>query len=193
MDEQHEEKIDIQDERSNNPTGEDINRGGNGGMGRSISTEPVQPEEGMSQNVSECPDLEGLSKKQRRAIPILIQTKSKTAMCEEAGISIRTLSRWMTQEAFKTEYNRQRDEVVQGALDRMKIALTPAVDTLINVMSDDRESSNVRVRCAEDIIDHIVDDRKFKENEDIEKRLEALEKMKDRKSRRTNHEEEDEN
>jgi len=112
-----------------------------------------------------------LTRKQREAIPFLIGARSLEEGREKAKLSKSTLYKWLKDEAFKTELNRQREAVISEALDRLKAAIGQAVEGLTGLMNADEK--NIRLRACERVIEFFV---KTKELEEIETRLTELEK-----------------
>jgi len=76
----------------------------------------------------------------------------------------------MKEESFRAELKRQRDELIERALDSLKANVSKATETLVKLL--DSESESMRVRAAEDIIEFA---QKALEHEELERRLEALE------------------
>ena len=73
---------------------------------------------------------------------------------------------------FKTELNRQRNLVVDEALDTLKNNMTEAVRTLVELLSSD--SGHLKRYVANDIINHVLKSRELR---GIEERLTAIEKL----------------
>lgn len=89
----------------------------------------------------------------------------------KAKVSKGTLYAWLKDEAFKAELKRQRDEVVKDALDRLKLAMSRAVDGLIGLMGSQQPS--LRRWVCKDIIEYVL---KSIEIEEIEDRLDKVER-----------------
>lgn len=113
-----------------------------------------------------------LTNRQLLAINHILNSPSIEQACQNAKVSRPTIYKWLKDETFKAELKRQRDEVVNGALDRLKGAITKAVEELIKLTGAQREE--VRRLACNDIITHTL---KTLEIEDIEQRLEKIERV----------------
>jgi len=113
---------------------------------------------------------EELTNKQLLIVSHILTTRTHEEACRKAKISKGTLYALLKGEAFKAELKRQRDEVVCEALDRLKCALSSAVDGLVGLM--DSKQPHVRYRACKDIIDFTL---RNIEIENIEERLEKIE------------------
>jgi len=78
----------------------------------------------------------------------------------------------LKEQNFKAELRHQRDEVIRSALNRLKGAITQAVEELIKLTGAKREE--VRRLACNDIITHVL---KSIEIEDIEQRLDKVERI----------------
>ena len=112
-----------------------------------------------------------LTNRQLLAISQIIASKTLEEACRKTKISKATLYAWLKESTFKAELKRQRDEVVDEALDRLKCALSKAVDGLIALM--DSKQPYLKHRASKDIIDYAL---KSIELEDIEERLDKVNK-----------------
>lgn len=104
------------------------------------------------------------------AISYILSSPTLEEAYRKARVSKGTLYIWLKDEAFKTELKRQRDEVVRDALDRLKSAMSKAVDGLIGLVESSRP--NLRRWACKDIIDYTL---RSIELEDIEERLDKVE------------------
>jgi len=114
----------------------------------------------------------GLSRRQKEAIPFLLGAKSVEEGCRNAGLSKATVFRWLRQDDFRAEVQRQREAVTTEALQRLKASITAAVDTLVALTGSQEES--IRLRAAQQIIDFCL---KIRDGDEIESRLERVEKI----------------
>ena len=113
-----------------------------------------------------------LTHRQLMAITYIINSSSIEKASQKAKVSRTTLYNWLKDEDFKAELKRQRDEVVREALNRLKMAITRAVEELIKLTEAKREE--VRRLACNDIITHTL---KSLEIEDIEQRLDKVERV----------------
>lgn len=118
------------------------------------------------------PDERKLTNRQLLAIPFMIASFSIEDASQKAKVSRSTLYNWLKEGNFKAELKRQRDEIVRNALDRLKSAITKAVEELIKLTEAQREE--VRRLACNDIITHTL---KSIEIEDIEERLDKVERI----------------
>ena len=115
-------------------------------------------------------DNEKLSPRQIRVIPYLLVAPSIEEGCKRARISKAAVYEWLKDEAFRQELKRQRDEIIERALDSLKANIAKATQTLVKHLDSKRE--NISIRAAERIIEFV---QKALEHEELEKRIEALE------------------
>lgn len=111
-----------------------------------------------------------ISVKQARAIPHILEAKSIEAGCAAAGISKTLFYQWLKVPEFEKEYKRQRNILIDEAMESLKASATKAVDSLTSLLDTDSES--LKRSVANDILGHIL---KIREMQDIEERLARLE------------------
>ncbi len=115
-------------------------------------------------------DKSGLSERQKKAIPFFLGSRSEGDCCSLAQISRQTYYEWLKDPSFRTELSRLRNVVVEDAVETLKFQTSRAIDTLVKLL--DVDSPALQRNVANDILHHVV---KFKEIQEIEKRLDALE------------------
>jgi hypothetical protein len=113
---------------------------------------------------------EELSARQLRAIPYLLGAPSVEEGCKRARVSKAAVYEWLKDETFRHELKRQRDSVIERALDSLKANISKATETLVKLLDSDKQA--IQARAAEDIIEF---SQKALEHEELEKRIEALE------------------
>lgn len=111
-----------------------------------------------------------LTDRQRRVITHLLASPSTEEACRSARLNKSTLYDWLKNQAFRRELKRQQDEVIERALNCLKVNITKAAETLIKHMDSKRE--NISIRAAERIIDFT---QKSLEHDELERRIEILE------------------
>jgi len=111
-----------------------------------------------------------LTDRQRRVIPHLLASPSTEEACRRAKINKTTVYEWLRDETFRQELKRQRDTVIERALDSLKASIAKATETLVKHLDSKRE--NISIRAAEGIIEFA---QKALGDEELEKRIEALE------------------
>lgn len=117
---------------------------------------------------------EGLTDRQLRVIPFLLEAPSIEEGCKGAKVSKTTVYGWLKEEAFREELRRQREEVVRGALETLKANTAKATETLVKLLDSDKEG--IQARAAEDIIEFT---QKAIEFEELERRIAAIEERLD--------------
>jgi hypothetical protein len=131
----------------------------------------------MSASMARGPNMESnkteqnLTEKQSKAIISILEAKSISEGVKKVGISRTTFYEWFKNPVFKTEFARQRNEIIEIALDEMRAATGEAVKVLKGLLGSKNEG--IRFRASEAILTHV---QKFKELEEIEKRLSEIER-----------------
>lgn len=119
-----------------------------------------------------------LTDRQIKAIPHIVSSPTYTEGCTKAKINKTTLYKWLREPKFKTELDRQRDEVATEAFGVLSQSLTKAVETLVGLL--DNKDDRLKRLTAKDIIDFMI---RHKEIEDLDKRLAAIEQQLDSRKR----------
>ena len=112
-----------------------------------------------------------LTDRQLKAIPIIVSSPTYTEGCKKAKLNRTTFYEWIKQPEFKAELDKQRDEITTEAFGVLTQSLTKAVEALTGLL--DNKDDRLKRLTAKDIIDFII---RHKENEDLDKRLKAVEK-----------------
>jgi hypothetical protein len=117
-----------------------------------------------------CPEL---TRPQESAILALLSEPSIAAAAEKAGVSERTLHRWLKEEPhFVAEYRRARREAFAQAIGLTQRSATAAVGTLLRVMHDTKATWSSRVSAASQVLKFA---REAIELDDLAARIETLE------------------
>ena len=111
-----------------------------------------------------------LTSKQKRALPYLLEARSIEEACKRAGVSKATVYEWLKDDVFRNELKRQRNSIIDSAVDTLKANIAKATETLVKHL--DSEHENISIRAAESIIEFT---QKALEHEELERRIEALE------------------
>ncbi len=114
---------------------------------------------------------QNLTRRQLKAIPIILQARSISEGVEKAAISKTTFYEWIKTPAFKADFERQRQEIIDAALHELKLTAGEAVRVLRELLK--AKGEGIRLRTATAILDNIG---KFIELENIEKRLSEIER-----------------
>ena len=115
---------------------------------------------------------ERISRRQQRAIPVLLATPTLKEASTELGVGESTLIRWLAQEPFQQAYRHARSIVMNEAFDLMQRGCTEAVECLLTIMRAKNSSPFVKLQAAQSILDMAMKSRTI---EDMEARIEALE------------------
>ena len=115
-----------------------------------------------------------LTARQLKAIPHIVSNPTYTEGCKKAKINKTTLYKWLKEPVFKTELDRQRDEIAAEAFGILSQGLTKAVEALVGLL--DNKDNRLKRLAAKDVIDFII---RHKENEDLDERLTAIERQLD--------------
>jgi len=121
----------------------------------------------MSENGS--PD-GNLTPVQRRAIRALLTTRTAAEAATTAGVSERTLYRWLQDANFRAALLAAEGELIDGATRRLLQLQDGAIDVLDGLLV--AQGDNVRLRAAQVVLDHLL---RLRELRDIETRLQNLE------------------
>jgi hypothetical protein len=113
-----------------------------------------------------------LSAKQSKAIAALLSSKTVLGAAELAGVSARTLTRWLADDGFKAALTEAESEAIDAATRRLIGLQGAAIDTLQETLSDRKALPGIRLRAAQSILDYGL---KLRELRNIESRLAALE------------------
>jgi hypothetical protein len=104
------------------------------------------------------------------ALSALLAEPTIAAAAQAAGISERTLVRWLAQPDFKARYRAARRQLVEAAIGRLQQAATQAVDALTRNLTCGVPSSEIA--AAKAILDNAI---KAIELVDLAERIEQLE------------------
>ena len=113
-----------------------------------------------------------LTPKQQDAIVALLNEPNVKKAAETAGVGERTLYRWMTEPAFKTELRRLRRESFTQAVSMAQRYAPLAMNTLAKISNDPSAPHHARVSAS---IGMLRFGRESIELDDLTGRIEALE------------------
>jgi len=116
---------------------------------------------------------EKFGRKKEEAIAALLSQRSVEDAARVAGISTKTLLRWLQMPEFQTAYRQARRDAFGQATARLQQASGAAVATLLKIMVDVNAPHSTRVRTADCVLDRAG---KAIEIEDIEARVSELER-----------------
>lgn len=113
---------------------------------------------------------EKLSRKQELAISALLTCDKVAGAAEQAGVSEKTLYRWMHEPEFKTAYRTARQAVLQTSIGTLQAASSEAVATLKRNLTCGTPSTEVQ--AAAKLLEQCF---KAAELHDVVERLEEIE------------------
>jgi hypothetical protein len=112
------------------------------------------------------------SRKQEAAIGALLSQRNHEEAARAAGVSKRTLNRWLQLPEFQSAYREARRAAMFQASARLQQAASAAVSALLKVMVDPSTPASARVRAADCVL---ARGNQGLENEDLNVRLAVLE------------------
>ena len=124
----------------------------------------------MSSNVANSK--KKLSDRQVLALPHLTSSQSLNDAAQNAGVTPRTVQRWMNDPAFREEYERQRDEIARYARSGLRALLFKALS--IQAQRLDSDDPKERARAAQAIMDYDRQTARTHENQKVIDRLHNL-------------------
>lgn len=114
-----------------------------------------------------------LTQRQLKSLSYFATNSSVEASCKAANVSKETYYRWLKEPLFKSELDKLRNEIVNDAVNQLKMNTTKAALTLATLLERE-DCPGVQRAAANDILDHVM---KFMELKEIEERLITLEKQ----------------
>ena len=117
-----------------------------------------------------------LSAKQLATISALLDPaySSVTAAAKACNVPLRTVNRWLDDEAFVSRLRQAEGEALDAATMRLVSVVTPAVHVFVNIMADKSNPPGIRLRAAQMVIDSTVRLRELRNTEERLTRLELL-------------------
>lgn len=101
-----------------------------------------------------------VSPRQARAINALLSTTNVRAAAAAAGISERTLWRWLTDKEFHQALETAEEQLVEGATRRLLGLQDQAIDELADILSDKNEgvdvSPTLKLKAATIVLDTVA-------------------------------------
>lgn len=113
-----------------------------------------------------------MTPKMQKALLALLENPTKEKAAAAAGITSKTLRRYLDNPEFQTEYRVAFSGMVSDAVRQAQKTLSPALTTLEEIMRDDEQNGQIRVSAARSLLEFSL---KATEQLDILDRLEALE------------------
>lgn len=117
------------------------------------------------------------SERQDRALIALLTTATRKEASEQAGISERTLYKYLNDTGFKTAYRAACNDLMTESTAEIQKAVKKAVTTLIEAMDNDNVFA--RISASKALLDYGL---KYTEIVDFEDRLRKLEEERGNKA-----------
>lgn len=116
---------------------------------------------------------DNLMPKQVSAIAALLTVKDVAGAAKDAGVSLRTLRRWMVSDAtFIAALKEAQHQALEDVTRRLAGVASYAITTIAALMADKRTPASVRLRAAIAILDQLL---RIRELVSLEERIVALE------------------
>ena len=115
-------------------------------------------------------DYDKKQRSQQKAIPYLLSCKSYAQAAKEIGISENQIYDWLRDPEFKSELEKQRNQVTEEAINILKMNTTKAAEALGELLDSSNEA--IKRGAANDVLNHVV---KFREMQEFENRINRLE------------------
>jgi len=113
-----------------------------------------------------------LTARMSAAIDAVLETGSQTEAAAVAGVSTRSLRRWMGTPAFRAELARRRARQLDAAAGELSRGAAAAARALIAVADGTSKGSTARVAAAKAVIDLAS---RFADRTELDQRIAALE------------------
>lgn len=104
------------------------------------------------------------------AVLALAQGQTNGQAATKAGVSTRTILRWLEDDDFRQEIDDTRTALLRVAVGRLAAGATLAVDALVDALAT--EKGQARVQAARTLLDACL---KLRESLELEQRITALE------------------
>lgn len=114
--------------------------------------------------------LAGYSKKQSDFMVALLDCGIVIEACKKSGVSERCAYKWL-KDGLEKELQEIRANLIEKDLNRLQLACGLAVNTLIEVMQDDKAPRGIKVNASRAVLDNIF---KCREQEQIINKLSLL-------------------
>jgi predicted transcriptional regulator len=111
-------------------------------------------------------------RKMEGAVAALLTQRNIEEAAQSAGVSIKTLLRWMKEPEFLRAYREGRRAAYTQAVSRLQQGASAAATILLKVMLDQNTPASIRVRAAECVMNQ---SSRAIEIEDVEARIAELE------------------
>lgn len=111
-----------------------------------------------------------LSAKQKRALAALLVSNTKQEAADLAGVSKRSISRWLADKSFRAALSEVQSQLLDQASARLAGLQSDALAKLSDLLHSDKE--HISIKAVDMIISYSL---KFIEMRELERRLSDLE------------------
>lgn len=124
--------------------------------------------------------VDALSPAQHRALRALLTARTIADAAVTAGLNESTVRRYLAEPGFGRAYREQQRILLSETTATLQRIATDAVAAIEDTLSPDIEDGNLRLRAARTALEFLMrateTERRIREQEDLEERLEALER-----------------
>ena len=110
-----------------------------------------------------------------KILAALLGSSTKKEAANKAGVSVRTVFQYLEDPAFAAEYEAAKRNLIREAGDKIKQSLSPAVDVLKAIATDEKAGKTARVQAARTLLEYGI---RLEEFTTLEARITALEQEK---------------
>lgn len=107
---------------------------------------------------------------QSRALAALLTSRTHIEAAEKSGLSVRTINYYLADEEFNKAYSKAARRLVDDATRNMQKSLKPALDALVDIVSNPHEQAGARVQASRAILEFTL---KYTEFNDVLKVIET--------------------
>lgn len=94
-----------------------------------------------------------MTPKMQKALLALLSEPTKEKAATAAGITSKTLRKFLDDEEFQKEYRAAFTSMVSDAVRQAQKTLSPALTTLEEIMQDDAQNGQIRVSAARSLLE----------------------------------------
>lgn len=95
-----------------------------------------------------------MTEKQEKVIAALLKNPTRIEAARAAGISDKTLRRYLADDEFQKEYRKALAEAVDEAAAQARQSLAPALRCLRDIVADEQENSGTRIQASRALLDY---------------------------------------
>ncbi|HEV2125560.1 MAG TPA: hypothetical protein VGW38_22640 [Chloroflexota bacterium] len=115
-----------------------------------------------------------MNQNQARAITALLSSPTIREAAEAAGVTERTIHRYMQEPAFQAALREAEGRAIDDAVRQLVGLASDAIETLRMILANPKVSPSVRLRAAAGVLDFMM---RMREVRNVEQRLSRLEEQ----------------